>query len=68
MDIFTATETAYKNGYAKGYEDAINSIGEWKITPISTTIYCSLCDHIPIIQKETAYCPNCKARMLKGEW
>ena len=37
--------------------------GRWKRTPVSSRLYCSICDKIPLCQVDTPYCPNCGARM-----
>lgn len=41
--------------------------GQWKRTPTSNTLYCSVCDKIPESQIETKHCPECGARLLPAE-
>ena len=38
-------------------------MGKWLRTSASGTLYCSECDEVPKIQRETAKCPNCGAIM-----
>ncbi len=78
MDIYTATEEAYKKGYAEGYEDGKRDSvvhGHWSsLTDCSNAgVYCSVC-HKKVWKEDYAwcnrknklrsnYCPNCGAKM-----
>lgn len=71
MDVYSATEEAYKNGYEKGYskglEDAKNTeYGEWIDVPsmLGTKgwkVKCSLCNAFEYHPR--SFCPNCGKRM-----
>lgn len=75
MDINTATEVAYKNGYEQGMKDAVKH-GEWRIAArdMSThtvLVECSECYALLEIPMTAFglnydYCPNCGADM-RGE-
>ena len=65
MDVYTATEMAYKNGYEQGLKDAVKH-GEW-IRYLDFWMKCSECDgswHEQwILGKQLNYCPNCGVKM-----
>ena len=69
MDIHTAMEESYKNGYKKGYEDGKGSVrrGHWIIhaeghgTHTSHWAECSEC-HVAG-SPEWKRCPVCEAKM-----
>lgn len=48
-------------------EHEIRRHGQWKRTPTSNILYCSVCDKIPESQIETPHCPECGARLLPAE-
>ena len=79
MDMYTATEEAYKNGYAQGYEDGkIEAIkyGSWKAVNKDSRGYassykCSVCgcistQHCFLKYCEFDFCPVCGAN--NNEW
>lgn len=67
MDVYTATEEAYKNGYEKGYAKGLNdaqntTYGEWIDVPSMLGIKgwkvkCSLCNASE--NYPSNFCPNC---------
>lgn len=71
MDIYTATEMAYKNGYEQGLRDAVKQ-GAWEPSDKRWGFYtCSVCglddrelDVQPNVRyvNEWNFCPNCGAR------
>ena len=66
MDIYTATEQAYKNGYAKGLEDA-QIKGEWiehYDEEAGLSYFCFHCSG-EVFQK-TNYCPYCGSHNKRG--
>ena len=72
MDKHTATEEAYKNGYAMGYKkgrDRAQKHGRWaKYEKIRGFVYCSECKDVYIDESwlkddKWHYCPNCGAKM-----
>lgn len=80
MKVHEATEAAYKNGYAKGYEDGKRDAvkhGQWipleydgyaDGNPVWDLWECSECqeEHSGDEDTLTPYCPNCGADM-RGE-
>lgn len=71
MKVYEATEAAYKNGYAKGYEDGKRDAvvhGQWLEYPTDLNMKCSVCGteylkaHMPCV---VGWCPNpsCGAKM-----
>lgn len=48
-------------------ESEIIRHGQWKRTPTSGTLYCSVCDKIPESQMETPHCPECGAKLNPSE-
>jgi rubrerythrin len=78
MDVHTATELAYKNGYEKGYADGKADAvkhGRWilgKVEPGYCTPggnrpwICSECGNVQswrLDRPTENYCPNCGAKM-----
>lgn len=71
MDIYTATEQAYKNGYEKGLKDGQKTGGCW--TEISTGVglfdYCFVCLECGYNTPRRAFavapdfCPGCGTKM-----
>ena len=71
MDIHTATEVSYKNGFEAGYEkgkkDAVNT-GSWHDCYIKDEEHyyatCSTCDKTYFIHMSDLfiYCPNCGSK------
>jgi len=67
MNIYDATEQAYKNGYQQGKRDAVKH-GRW-INEVEllygwipmNSVVCSACHEANGLG--TAYCPNCGAQM-----
>ena len=43
--------------------------GEWKRTPLTNSLYCTACDQFNKANIESAFCPNCGAKMgeIKNE-
>ena len=67
MDIHTATEMSYKNGYEQGLKDAVKH-GEWVKHPTFNYKVCSICSQgspcdVDGSEWLTKYCPNCGAKM-----
>ena len=75
MDIYIATEEAYKKGYEAGKRDAVVH-GRWLYDSGSGKHFCSACDEFALFFRKdrwavgelyecflTDYCPNCGARM-----
>lgn len=65
MDRHTATECAYKNGYAAGMK-AAERRGRWIPVPntgIGATGRCTVCNKAIYGFAAFNYCPNCGARM-----
>lgn len=48
-------------------ESEIMRHGQWKRTPTSNMLYCSVCDKIPESQIETPHCPECGAKLTPSE-
>lgn len=67
MDIYTATEEAYKKGYEDGKRDAVVH-GQWEnVTGGMIELgNCSICKVRQIVIG-TNYCINCGARMDGGK-
>lgn len=69
MDMYTATEQAYKNGYAKGYEEGKKNAvvhAKWEYYQMPSGIYGIRCTHCKghngLMRK---FCPECGAVMDK---
>lgn len=64
MDIYDATEIAYKNGYEQGMKDAVKH-GRWifETTNGREHMKCSNCLKSQTPTGVFAYCPNCGAKM-----
>ena len=67
MDIYTATEEAYKKGYEAGKRDAvIHATWEYYRQPSGTHgLRCTNCKERNGLKKP--FCPHCGAQMDKGE-
>lgn len=72
MDIFTATETAYKNGYKKGLQDTIpTATWEFSIPDQNGNKKpnCSNCGEYHLTTwsdwRNCKFCPECGAKILK---
>ena len=71
MKTYDATEQAYKNGYAKGYEDGKRDAvkhGRWIRVPSSDMMTgkaykCSECNKMRYGSFMPNYCQNCGAKM-----
>ena len=78
MKEYEATELAYKNGYAKGYEDGkmdARKKGVWianqveVFSPLTEEPYlldvlqCSVCGEYFDVSEARNFCPNCGAKM-----
>lgn len=67
MDKYTATELAYKNGYAKGYEDGKASVevkhGRWILKDDKGKGVCSACHRQDHIDSLASHCRYCGAKM-----
>ena len=64
MDIYDATEIAYKNGYEQGMKDAVKH-GKWIFKTINGREHmkCSNCLKSQTPTGVFTYCPNCGAKM-----
>lgn len=72
MDIYTATEEAYKKGYEDGKRDAVVH-GQWKpyydhFTKRQVGWICTNCSGVQtdLSNGDTNYCPECGAKMDLG--
>jgi predicted amidophosphoribosyltransferase len=66
MKTYDATEQAYKNGYFAGRRDSVKEatwLYEKKFLFINGKPTCSFCNKKS--KKETKYCCNCGAKILK---
>ena len=69
MDIYMASEAAYKNGYEQGMKDAVKH-GRWEHTNLAVSWHgkdeCSECHYHTADRVDLSYfnyCPNCGAKM-----
>ena len=65
MDMYTAMEESYKNGYVKGFEDGKKAKpGRWILRQFTEEWYCYRCSECSTTwDADTNYCPNCGADM-----
>ena len=64
MNWYDAMEEAYKKGYKKGQEDAVEVVHGRYVHKGAWHIECSECKHILAhISEAKNYCPNCGAKM-----
>lgn len=68
MDMYTATELAYKNGYEQGKKDAVK-YGRWKLHTNGHWT-CNVCNFTSMyvwdMDRSLNFCPHCGADM-RGE-
>lgn len=67
MDIYTATELAYNNGYEKGYNDGVSTVrgvAKWIISSDGYYPYCSNCKTDPGGGRLSKFCPECGFSMI----
>lgn len=65
MDIHTAMEESYKNGYKKGYEDGKGSVrrGHWIIRNRGNNNWAECSECLTCGSPHWKVCPVCEARM-----
>lgn len=65
MDIHTAMEESYKNGYAKGYEDGKSSArrGHWIIHNRGTNNWAECSECLTCGSPHWKVCPVCETKM-----
>lgn len=65
MDIHTAMEESYKNGYKKGYEDGkgVSRKGHWITNKVGLNVWAECSECLTCGSPHWKVCPVCETKM-----